>query len=175
MQAVNSRLIVEVDMSQKDSMIVCGTVVSSAIKFETNYREKSPVIAKVISGNTRIKNGQYIICHHNHFYSPSPYQIEDNIFSIPYNKTIFATISIKGKLKAVCGNILGSKIPIPNSMKNETYIDRILVKDKGWTSYKNGSVILCRHNAPYDIVYNFEGVEYRVTKVNQEQVCGIIK
>lgn len=176
MKAVNNRILVKVNMEQKNSMMVGGIMLSTAIKFETNYREKSPVLAEVIEGNAKLTKGTIICVHHNHFYSPSPYQLEGDLFSIPFNKTIFATVNKNGNLSAVCGNVLGERVERKSLLHVERsfYIDRILLKDKGWTSYKNGSTIICRPNAPYDIVYNWNGVERRVTKVDSDQICGIL-
>ncbi len=179
MQAVNKRIIVKVNMEQKESMLVGGILLSTATKFEVNYREKSPTIAEVIEGNKFLKSGDIIICHHNHFYSPSPYQLEDNLFSIPFNKTIFAKISKKGNLTAICGNVLGERIPIKSDLElppeyQKKYIDRLLIKDKGWTSYKAGDIVICRPNAPYDIVYNWAGIEKRITKLDSEMICGYL-
>lgn len=178
MKAVNNRILVKVNMEQKNSIMVGGIMLSTAIRFETNYREKSPVLAEVIEGNTRLPKGTIICCHHNHFYSPSPYQLEDNLFSIPFNKTIFATVNKNGVLSAICGNVLGErvkKISMGFVEHTEFYVDRLLVKDKGWTSYKENSTIICRPNAPYDIVYNWNGVERRVTKVSEDMICGYLK
>lgn len=178
MKAVNNRILVKVNMEQKNSMLVGGIMLSTAIKFETNYREKSPVLAEVVEGNLRLPSGTIVCCHHNHFYYPSPYQLEDNLFSIPFNKTIFATVTKNGNLNAICGNVLGERVQKSNTFHvehPEFYIDRLLVKDKGWTSYKENSTIICRPNAPYDIVYNWNGVERRVTKVSNDMICGYLK
>ncbi len=69
---VNDRIIVSVDMAQKDTMKMGDIVVNMAQLFENNHREKSPVIAKVEQGGERVRAGSFIICHHNHFSPPSP-------------------------------------------------------------------------------------------------------
>lgn len=176
---VNGKILVRVNLKQKDTMTVAGVVLSTATKFNINYRERSPVIAEVVEGNKYLKAGDIIVCHHNHFYAPSPYHLEDDLYSIPFNKTIFARVNKKGNLIAICGNVLGERIsiktPLPIPIEyQEKYIDRILVKDKGWSSYKNGTVIICKPNAPYDIVYNFGGIEKTVTKVSEDMICGFL-
>lgn len=177
---VNSKIIVSVNMKQKDTFKLGDIEVSTALKFETNYREKSPVIAKVEQGNSYIKAGDVIICHHNHFYPPSPYFLYDNLYSIPANHTIFAILRTDGSLQAVYGNILGERVdiqiylPLPPD-KREKYKDRIIVTDPGDTKYKKGQLVFTRPSAPYDIVYNFGGGVKRVTKVNSEMVVGIAK
>lgn len=160
-------------------MLVEGVLLKTANLFNVNYRERSPVIAKVITGNKLINSGDIILCHHNSFYAPSPYHLQDDLYSIPLNHTIFAKINNKGKLSAVCGNVLGERIPIKTHLGlppelQKKYIDRIKVIDKGWTTFRNGATVLCRPNAPYDIVYIIDGVEKTVTKLNSEMAVGIL-
>lgn len=174
----NNKVLVRVNLAQKDKMSINGVEFSTAIKFDSNFREKSPVIAQVVSGNQYLKINDIIICHHNHFYTPSPYHIQDDLYSIPFNHTILAKINKDGTLSAVCGNVLGNRIElksqyyVPNY--KQYYTDRIVITDKGGTKYKNGQVIFTRPSAPYDIVYNIDGIERRVTKVNSEMICGIL-
>lgn len=180
MKSVNDRIIVKVDMAQKDFAYHGEVRMHTALKFEHNYREKSPVIATIVSGNDYLKKGDIVITHHNHYYTPSPYHIEDDLFSIPFNKTIFAKINSSGNLKAICGNILGERIPIKTKFElppemEKKYIDRLLITDNGWTTFKKGTTILCKPNAPYDIVYNWEGVERRITKISSDMIVGLIK
>nr|MBP7835122.1 hypothetical protein [Candidatus Saccharibacteria bacterium] len=68
----NNRIIVRVNLLQKSEMVIGGVLLKTASSFDTNYREKSPVIAEVVDGNGILKRGDIIVCHHNHFYSPSP-------------------------------------------------------------------------------------------------------
>jgi len=167
-------------MEQKDTMLVGGVLMKTALLFEKNYREKSPTIAKIVSGNKYLKEGDIILCHHNHFYDPSPYFMQDDLYSIPFNKTIFAKVSIEGKLTPICGNLLGERIPIKTFLpvpkeEEKTYIDRLLVTHKGWTKFKKNTIILHKPNAGYDIVYNFNGIENRVTKVSEDMVIGFLE
>ena len=180
MEAVNHRVIVKVNMKQKDTMLIGGVEFKTATSFDVNYRERSPVLAEVVEGNNFLKSGDIVVCHHNHFYSPSPYQLEDNLFSIPFNKTIFAKVSKNGKLSAICGNVLGERVEIKTTYElppeyRKTCIDRIIIRDKGWTTFKTGTTIICKPNAPYDIVYNYNGVENRVTKVSDDMIVGYLK
>jgi len=179
MKAVNGKILVRVDMEQKDFMMIGDLKLSTALKFEKNYREKSPVIAEVVDGNKFIKKGEVLICHHNHFYSPSPYHLYDDLYSIPFNKTILCKINNKGVVTPVCGNILGNRIEIDAQLDippeyRKTYTDRIKVTDNGWTLYKKGQTLLTKPSAPYDIVYNLNGVEHRVTKISDDMVIGIL-
>lgn len=176
---VNNKILVRVNLKQKDTMLVGGVELKTATSFDDNYRERSPVVAEVVTGNIFLKSGDIIICHHNHFYSPSPYYLQDDLFSIPFNKTVFAKVNKKGKLSPICGNMIGQRVPVKTELElppehQQKYIDRLFITDRGWTSYKNGTTILCRPNAPYDIVFNFNGVEKRVTKVPEDQVVGIL-
>jgi hypothetical protein len=106
--------------------------------------------------------------------------MQDDLYSIPFNKTIFARVSKDGKLSAMCGNVLGDRVEIKTDLNlppefKKTYIDRLLVTDKGWTTFKNGTTVICRPNAPYDIVYNWGGVEIRKTKLDSDMICGFLK
>lgn len=180
MNPTNNRIIVRVNLLQKSEMVIGGVLLKTASSFDTNYREKSPVIAEVVDGNGILKRGDIIVCHHNHFYSPSPYFMQDDLYSIPFNKTIFAKVSKDGKLSAMCENVLGDRVEIKTDLDlppefKKTYIDRLLVTDKGWTTFKNGTTVICRPNAPYDIVYNWGGVEIRKTKLDSDMICGFLK
>lgn len=175
----NNKIIVSVNMAQKDAMKIGDIEVKTGLIFETNYREKSPVLAKVEQGNKLIRSGSIIIVHHNHFYPPSPYHLYDNLFSIPTNHTIFATLNQDGSLQAVYGNLLGERvdiettIPLPPEQRKK-YHDRMVVTH-GWGQYSSGKLVFSRPYAPYDIVYNFGGEIKRVTKLNSEMVVGVLK
>ncbi len=176
----NGKIIVSVDMKQKDTMKLGDIEVKMAQLFETNYREKSPVIAKVEQGNDYVRRGDIIICHHNHYYPPSPYHLGENLYSIPANHTIFAVLQDDGELRSVYGNLLGDRIdietfmPVPDDQKKK-YNDRIIVTDPGGTKYKKGQTVFTRPSAPYDIVYNYAGNVIRRTKVNSDMIIGVLK
>jgi hypothetical protein len=176
----NNKIIVSVNMKQKDTFKLGDLEVSTGLKFETNYREKSPVVAKVEQGNDYIREGSVLICHHNHFYPPSPYHLYNNLFSIPANHTIFAILQTDGSLKAVYGNVLGQRVdvesfmPLPEDQRKKHH-DRLIVSDPGDTKYKKGQLLFSRPSACYDIVYNYNGEVKRVTKLNSTMVVGVLK
>lgn len=177
-KSANNKILVSVDMKQKDTMDMGGIKVSTALSFEVNYREKSPVIAKVEQGNEYLKTGEIIITHHNNFYYPSPYYLYDNLYSIPANHTIFAVLKPSGELEAVYGNILGERVDIESFLplppeQRQKYDDRIIVTDNGKTVYEAGQMVFTTKSAPYDIVYNFGGEVKRITKVNTQFVVGV--
>lgn len=180
MKPVNNKIIVSVNMKQKDTMTFAGVTVKTAMIYEVNYREKSPVVACVVEGNKVVKPGQLLLCHHNSFYHPSPYFLQDDKFAIPFGKTIFAIIQKDGTLRPLCGNIISERILVPTLLPvpvedRKTYIDRVRVIDSSNARYKPGQTIFHRKNAGYDIVYVFNGVMKRVTKVHDEMVCGYVK
>lgn len=176
----NNRVVVKVDMAQKNAMMIGEVKVLLAIKYETNYREKSPVIAEVVDGNPSLKTGSYIICHHNHFYHPSPYYLQDDLFSIPANHTIFAILRPSGELSPVYGNVLTSKvevetsIPVPPEYRT-FHKDRGLILDGGWTKFRPGDLVFTRPSAIYEIVYNWGLEEKRICKINSEMICAAVK
>jgi len=166
-------------MAQKDTITIGGVTIKTAHNFHSNYREKSPVVAEVVSGNHKLKSGDVIICHHNHFYAPSPYFLEDDLFSIPFNKQIFGVLDNDGYLTPLNGNVFGNRVEIPTPLPlppelRKTYIDRVEVTDGRATKYKRGETILHKKNAGYDICYMWDGVEKKVTKVMDEMIVGVI-
>lgn len=180
MVSVNGKILVRSNLSQKYEVVINGVKLKTAGLFDTNYREKSPTIAEVVTGNRYLKSGDIIVCHHNTFYFPSPYFLEEDLFSIPFDKIVFGTLDENGNISPLNGNIICQRIPVDNRPEipiqyRKTFIDRAEVLDGRWTDYKKGQTIIHRLNAGYDIVYNFNGTEKRVTKVHESQVVGIMK
>lgn len=176
-QPVNNKIMVSVNMKQKNEMKLGDVMIKIGLKFENNFREKSPVIAKVEQSNKYLKEGDLILCHHNHYYPPSPYFLYDCYYSIPVNHTIFAILQMDGSLTPVYGNILGERIDIVHDVhlpvdQRKKYTDRIVVTQSSNPNYQKGEILFTRPSAPYDIVYNFDGVIKRVTKIWDQMVCG---
>lgn len=167
-------------MAQKDRISVNGVEVLTALKFETNYREKSPVVAEVVEGNKHVLPGEVLLCHHNMFYPPSPYFLYDDLFAVPYRPTLFAVLSKIGEIRPICGNIICERLlvetvlPVPEKYR-KTHITKSLVLDGRGTRFSPNDTIFHRPHAGYDIVYVWDGVENRITKVHQDQVCGFVK
>lgn len=177
---VNNKIIVSVNMKQKDEMKLGDVVIKMGLKFDNNHREKAPVIAKVEQDNGYLRPGELIICHHNHYYPPSPYFLYDCYYSIPVNHTIFALIQADGLLTPTYGNILGERVDIESTIllpveQRKQYTDRIKITQSSNPKYKEGQIIFTRPFAPYDIVYNFGGIIKRVTKVWDQMVCGVLR
>jgi len=180
MKSVNEKILVSCDLGQKDFMEIDGMTLRMANLYEVNYREKSPVIAIAKQTKGEIVKGDILICHHNHFYPPSPYFLYDDLYSIPFNQTIFGTFDSDGILTPVCGNMICEKVNIetPFSLPNDQikqHIDRYIIKDAGWTSYQPGQLIFTRPHSGYVIVYNWNNIETRVVKVDSSMVCGVLK
>lgn len=170
------RIIVRVNMAQKNEFTIGGVIFKTAMRYEVNYREKSPVVASVVSGNNILQEGDIILCHHNHFYPPSPYYLYDDLYSIPFNKTIFCRL-FDNRFVPICGNIIGTRCLLENQTSEEKkyHKDRIKVTDGGSTGYKERDLIFTRPSAPYDIVYIIDKIEHRITKVPADQVIGVEK
>lgn len=178
-KSANSKLIVRVDPTQKNEIKMGGITMTAALLFENNYREKAPTIGVVVQGNEYIVNGEVALFHHNHFHMPSPYWIGDDLFSVPFNKTLFGVLDEDGNIAPMCGNILCHRVPIEYGMpvpveEQKTYTDRAIVISRSHTEYKFGQMIFHRPHAGYDIVYNWFGEERRVTKVHEEMVIGVV-
>lgn len=174
------RLLVRVDLAQKNAMRIGDITVLTATKYDTNYRERSPVIAEVVNGNEHLNAGAYILCHHNHFYAPSPYHLQDDLYSIPANHTIFAILSPSGEVSPVYGNVLAAKVEIETPIRvppefREYHKDRGLILDGGWTEFQPGDLVFTRPSAIYEIVYIWGEVEKRICKINSEMICAIVE
>lgn len=175
----NNKLIVRVDPNQKNEIKIGRTTLTTALLFENNYRERSPVVGVIVHGNEVLKEGDVALFHHNHFYQPSPYWIGADLFSVPFNKTIFGILNEEGHIKPMCGNIICVRVPIKYNIpvpieEQKTYIDRAFVINPGQTSYDPGQLIFHRPYAGYDIVYNWKGEERRRTKVHEDMIIGYL-
>ena len=173
----NSKLIVRVDPNQKNEIKIGDTVFTSALLFENNYRERSPVVGVIVHGNEVLKEGDVAIFHHNHFTQPSPYWIGDDLFSVPFNKTIFGVLNESGEIEPMCGNIICERVPIEYVVEvpveeRKTYLDRAVVINPGDSFFKRGQLLFHKFSAGYDIVYNWKGEERRKTKVHSDMIVG---
>ena len=181
MIAANGKILVRSDLSQKQTYDLAGIQVSAALLFEKNYREKSPVIAQAEHDRGMVLKGDILICHHNTFYSPSPYHTFDDQFSIPCNgNIIFAKLNPHdGSLLPIYGNMLCDRVDIERQFvipdSKTQYLNVLKVTDPGYTVYKKDQIILTRPYAFYEIVYNWGGDLRRVHKCHDSQVCGFIQ
>lgn len=179
MIATHDRLLVRVNLKQKDEIKVGGMTLKLAHEFEKNYRERSPVLAEVVQGNKQIRNGSIIVCHHNHFNYPSPYFLQDDLYSIPFKKTIFGVFDSEGNMSPVCGNIFceymyaASEFLLPEESR-KPLISQYKVVDPGDSGFVKGEIIFTRPHAGYQIVYHWSQLEKRVVKVDKEQICGFL-
>lgn len=153
---------------------------TTALLFENNYREKSPTVGVIVRGNEFLKEGDVALFHHNHFYQPSPYWIGSDLFSVPFNKTVFGVLSEDGEIEPMCGNMICERMPVEYTMpvpveQQKTHVDRALVIDPGDEPYEPGQIIFHRPSAGYDIVYNWLGEERRRTKVHEGMIIGVVK
>lgn len=175
------RIIVSVNMEQKESISLGDVLFQISPKYNTNHREKNPVIATVINGYDNASRGALFICHHNCFEGEfNPFQISDNTFSIPFNKsTVFCKIDEEGNLTGVLGNILAERInpkyllEIPIT-ERKSYFDRVVIKKDGY-GFKAGQEVFTLPYADYQIVYFFNGEERRIIKVHKDDIVATIK
>jgi len=175
---VNNKIIVRVNMAQKTSMKIGSVEVSMAMNYESNHRVKSPVLAIVVEGNQYLKKDDIIICHHNHFYGNSPYFLQDDLYSIPFNHTIFGVIDDKGDLNPVCGNVFCKRVEIPSEIplppdQIKFYNNQGIISNSYMKKYKVGKILFTRPSALYDIVYFWQSEKKIVTKVTESMICGV--
>lgn len=178
MKPANGKIVVRVNMAQKSTLQVAGVTMKIANVYQTNHREKEPVLGEIIEGNKIVRPGRICIFHHNNFTPPSPFYLYDDLFSVPYNKTVFGILYSDGNIRPLCGNILcnrvweESAIELPPEQKKQ-HLDRVMVTNPGDTHYKAGQLLFTRPYAFYEIVYNIDGREFRVHKIHEDNVVGV--
>lgn len=179
MKPTNGKILVRVDLAQKNKVVLGGVECMMALSYEINYREKSPVIAEVMSDTEHFCIGDFIVCHHNHF-SGKTYHLQDDLYAIPADHTTFAVLHPSGELAPVYGNVLAAKVeietPLPVPAEFRTFHkDRGLIIDGGWTEFKPGDLVFTRPSAIYEIVYNFGLTEHRICKINSTMICAVVE
>ncbi len=179
MIAANKKILVRCDLSQKDFMQIGGVTLKRGNEYDKNYRERSPVIAQILEHiNDELRENDIILAHHNTFYPPSPFFVKEDIFSIPFNnKMVFAKIDGEGNPQAIAGTIIGEQIEIPSKFNlppefRKKYVDRIVILNDSYNSYKKGQIVFVKPYSPYEIVYVFNGIEKRIVKINSEMIVG---
>ncbi len=175
-KTANDKILVEVDYSQKKEADIGGVKMQLSKQFSSNRRESNPVVCRVITGNKHIKDGEYLLVHHNRFVENSPHHLGENLYSLEYNRSIFAKILEDGSVRQMCGNIVvdriysdNSKI-LPDSLRKHNP-HKFLVKQDGH-GLKSGQFVFCYKFSDYEIVYVFSGKEHRIVKVYKDDIVG---
>lgn len=171
----NNKLIVSVQYDQKESVDIGGDKIHLAKSFSSNRRESMPVLCRVIEGNDSIPSGTYLLVHHNRFVSTSPHHLGDNLYSLAYNTAIFAKLDEKGNPIGLCDNIFVSHIMdehdlIPPHLQTKNKFKYKVLND-GF-GYLENDIIFAYEKANYEIIYVWEGIEKRVTKVISSDIVG---
>jgi hypothetical protein len=177
MKAANNRIIVEVDMNQK----LFDSGFQTAKDFQGNYRERQPVMCKVIQGNMLVKKGLLLLVHHNFLHNDSTFKISDRIFALNTNEQIFARLDVIGNAHSMFLNIIAERVLIDHDTDLEVpddakkfYPDRVRVISDG-CGFIVGQILIVLQYADYEIVYNWEGVERRVIRVKKNEIVGYVK
>lgn len=178
MTPANDKILIQVNADQKNKMSIGGNTLFTATAFDPNYRERSPTVGRVVEGNPYVYENDFLLLHHNLCYLPSPYHVQDDLFSIPFSSVIFAKIDKKGNITPVCGNLLCDRVNIESEfylIEKEQYLDRVRVLDGMGTPYHKGQLLFTKPYSFYQIVWNWNGEERRVHKCNSEMVVGYVK
>lgn len=179
MNPAGGKVFVRVDRGQKGEILLGGKKLQTALKFATNYREKSPVMATVLQDVKTLKAGTPIVVHHNRFHEHSQYQVTEDTYCIPFNESIFFRIDENGDPHSLCNNIICERIPKPEGVLvtpasfKKNYTDRVKVLSNGY-GYKKGQEIYTRIMADYEVIYNWNGQERRVIKVYKDDITAIL-
>src|ERR1700744_6148081 len=103
-------IIVECDPSQNREVLISGQAFLTQKRYNINYRERNPVIAKVVQGLDNIKTGMSIVCNYSHFEEDSPWHMKSNLFSIPVDNSILGWVAEDGDLHPLCGNVFVTRV-----------------------------------------------------------------
>lgn len=170
-------ILVSVNLSQTEKASIGGVEIFTAKRYSDNWREKSPVICRVVRGSGEIIKGDYLVCSYTVFYDGSPYALSESLFAIPLNESIFARVSSGGTLTPMFGNILCERVgkeyqlAMPDDYKKNE-IDRVVVAfDSG--EYKKGDLVFTLKYSDYEIVFMWEGEEKRYIKVEEAEIVGV--
>lgn len=172
MKSLQHRILVRVNMSQKDF----SNNLQTGKSYNPNHRDRNPVMCECLHDNGILLKGDRLLVHHNFFYEGSPYQMQDDIFSIIINKNIFSRIDRDGNPHSIFGNIMAERIPIVYELERpadsyQMYRNRVKVVSNG-EGYCKGDVIFCLEYADYEIIYNWNGQERRIIKVPVSDIVG---
>jgi hypothetical protein len=179
MRPAGGKILVNVNPGQKGEILLGGKRLMTALKFATNYREKSPVMAFVAEAAHGLKVGTPLVVHHNRFHEHSAYLLDEGLFAIPYNESIFFRIDENGDPHSMHHNIICERIPKPEGVLvtpaslKKNYTDRVRVLSNGY-GYKKGQEIYTKIMADYEVIYNWNGQERRVIKVVSSDIVAIL-
>jgi hypothetical protein len=172
----NDKIVVSVDSHQKEKISINGNDFLLGKEYSNNRRESMPVVCMVIDGNGHIKEGTFLLVHHNRFGENSPHSLGENLYSLAYNSSIFAKLDNDGNAHSLCGNIIveyiyeESAVPLPAHLKMANQY-KYKVASNGF-GFKKGQIVFCYEKSDYEIVYVFNGQEKRVVKVKKEDIVG---
>lgn len=179
MKPTNDKIVVRVEADQKFKIEVNGLDFLLAKEYNNNRREKNPVVCEVVTGNSKIKKGTFLLIHHNRFAEHSPYELEEGLYAIPYDRSIFARIDENGEPHSLNGNIIAKRVEKQASVEvaasyKKNYFDRVIILNNGY-GYKKGDEVFTFQYSDYEIVYVWKGEEKRVVKVFVEDICGKLR
>jgi len=175
MIGANNKILVSVDISQKEKISLNGNDFYTSKEFSHNRRESNPTLCKVVNGNTYISHGTYLIVHHNRFVEHSPHHVVDNIYSLEWNESIFAKLDENGDAYSVCDNIIVDYVFEENLLlpeqQRKPHKNKYKVKRKGF-GFNEGQYVFAYDFANYEIVYVWKGVEKRVVKLVKRDIVA---
>ena len=128
------------------------------MNYEANHRVKSPVLAIVVEGNQYLKKMILLFATTTTSTEIPPYFLQDDLYSIPFNHTIFGVLDDNGNLNPVCGNVFCERVEIPSTIplppdQVKFYNNQGIISNSYMKKYKVGKILFTRPSALYDIVY----------------------
>jgi hypothetical protein len=172
-------IVVYCDRDQKSEALIGGQIFSTGKNYNENFRERNPVLAKVIEGHGEVHKGMWIICNYSTFDWDSQFYLGEDLYSIPVNEEIYAWVDDFGELNPLNGNLLAqreqkkSSFELPDDYKKNYWDRGTLLSHSG--KYRSGDEVFWMTKADYEIVYTWNGEEKRAIKVHSNEIVGIIK
>jgi hypothetical protein len=175
---VENKILVSVDVNQKAKINANGSELFISKEFSNNRRESNPIICKVEHGNKKVLRETFLLVHHNRFVEGSPHHVEDNIYSLAWNESIFAKLDENGEAHSVCDNIIVDYVfdeneLVPEQLKKPNK-NKYKVRQRGF-GFKENQIVFAYPFANYEIIYVWKGVEKRVLKLKKSDIVAKIK
>lgn len=180
MLAKKGTIVVKVNPEQKDEAVIAGKKMLTGKYYATNFRERNPILARVLDGYGEVVTGSWIICNYTYFDFSSPYLLTDHKYAIPVDSEIYAVLGSDGEvLRPVFGNLVVRLVEEKHQLELPEHL-RIYEEDrgiivKGNNHFKKDDFVLFLYKANLEMVYIWEGFEKRFVRIHEDEIVGIVK
>lgn len=175
--ATNS-ILVRCDKEQKSRLSIAGQDFLTPKQYSRSWRERTPVVCEVIQGTAEIPNGTFLLCSFTRFDENSPLWIQDDLYALPLDELIFASINEDGSLNPLFDNVFVERImipipiKIPDDLEKPYFTQGYVAQDT--VGFKKGQHIIWLPFSDYLNIYYWKGEEKTAIKVEKAEICGVI-